>query len=163
MPTLKEAKDKVRELSQKGLDVFGPHDDTAAEMKAALDPIDATSRSGWTRSSTSSPSTSDGSRSWPPRRQPDRGRRQDQGQPNKNSEVPRPQFVESGGYKNLIARGLKGGSWTTGDIELKTLLTEAAGGAATVATPTVLPGVVDIQFQPLTIADLFPQGSRRRR
>jgi HK97 family phage major capsid protein len=69
------------------------------------------------------------------------------------------QFVESAGYKGLIAAGLKGGSWSTGDVEVKTLLSEAAGGAATVATPTVLPGVVDIRFQPLTIADLFAQGT----
>jgi hypothetical protein len=34
MPTLKEAKDKVRELSQKGLDVFRDTTLTAAEMKS---------------------------------------------------------------------------------------------------------------------------------
>jgi hypothetical protein len=42
MPTLKEAKDKVRELSQKGLDVFADTTLTAAEMKNAVDAIDAT-------------------------------------------------------------------------------------------------------------------------
>jgi hypothetical protein len=46
---------------------------------------------------------------------------------------------------------------------VKTLLSEAAGGAATVATPTVLPGVVDIRFQPLTIATCSRRAPRRRR
>lgn len=74
------------------------------------------------------------------------------------------QFVGSDGYKNLISRGLKGGSWSTGQVELKTTLTEGTvaspgPGFAPVATPTVLPGVVDIRFQPLVIADLIPAGT----
>ena len=40
MPTLKEAKDKVREFSQKGLDVFSDTALTAAEMKSRSDSID---------------------------------------------------------------------------------------------------------------------------
>lgn len=74
------------------------------------------------------------------------------------------QFVESSGYKDLVKRGLKGSSWTSGDIELKTTLTEGTvaspgPGFAPIATPVVLPGVTDIKFQPLVIADLIPQGS----
>jgi len=76
------------------------------------------------------------------------------------------QFVESDGYKDQLKRGgFKGGAhWSTGDIELKTTLTEGTvaspgPGFAPVATPVVLPGVVDIKFQPLVIADLIPQGA----
>jgi len=74
------------------------------------------------------------------------------------------QFVGSDGYKKLLGRGLKGGQWSTGDIELKTTLAEGTvaspgPGFAPVATPTVLPGIVDIKFQPLVVADLIPQGT----
>ncbi len=82
------------------------------------------------------------------------------------------QFIESAGYKTLMKHGLKGGSWSTGDIDIKTLYDEASvktllaegtvaapgNGNAPVATPTVLPGLVDIRFYPLTIVDLFPSG-----
>jgi HK97 family phage major capsid protein len=74
------------------------------------------------------------------------------------------QFVESDGYKALIEGGLKGGSWKSPEIELKTTLTEGTTGVpgpgfAFVQTPTVLPGIVDIKFRQLVVADLFPQGS----
>jgi HK97 family phage major capsid protein len=73
------------------------------------------------------------------------------------------QFVESDGYKTLCKRGF-GGEWSSGQVELKTTLTEGTvaspgPGFAPIATPVVLPGVVDIRFQPLVIADLIPQGS----
>lgn len=81
------------------------------------------------------------------------------------------QFIESTGYKALKDRGLKG-NWSTGDIDIKTLYAEAdvktlltegtvaapGPGNAPIATPTVLPGIVDIRFTPLTIVDLFPSG-----
>lgn len=159
MPTLKEAKDKVRELSQKGLDVFSDTGLTAAEMKNKSDAIDADlkkwmaevgdlesvdeRRKSYTAAAGGSTVEDGGS---------------DTGQDYSRKSLGQ-QFVESAGYKNQVARGFKGGSWTTGDVEIKTLLSEAAGGASTVMTPTVLPGVVDIQFQPLTIASLFAQGS----
>lgn len=74
------------------------------------------------------------------------------------------QFVESAGYKNLMQRGLRGGEFNTGQIELKTLLTEGTagspgGGFAPVSIPMRVPGVVDIRLQPLVIADLIPQGT----
>jgi HK97 family phage major capsid protein len=73
------------------------------------------------------------------------------------------QFVESDGYKALCKRGF-GGEWSSGQVELKTTLTEGTvaspgPGFAPIATPVVLPGVVDIRFQPLVIADLIPQGA----
>lgn len=74
------------------------------------------------------------------------------------------QFTGSDGYKNLLKRGLKGGQWSTGSVELKTTLTEGTvaspgPGFAPNAIPTLLPGVVDIRFQELVIADLIPQGT----
>jgi HK97 family phage major capsid protein len=74
------------------------------------------------------------------------------------------QFVESTGYKQFKSLNNKSSSWSTGAVELKTLLAEGTsgtpgGGYAPIQTPTVLPGIVDIRFQPLTIADLFPQGT----
>lgn len=74
------------------------------------------------------------------------------------------QFVGSDGYKKLLGRGLKGGQWTTGDIELKTTLAEGTvaspgPGFAPVSLPTLLPGIVGINFQPLVVADLIPQGT----
>lgn len=81
------------------------------------------------------------------------------------------QFIESAGYKALKERGLNG-NWSTGDIDIKTLYGEAdvktllaegtvaspGPGNAPIATPTVLPGIVDIRFAPLTLVDLFPSG-----
>ena len=57
------------------------------------------------------------------------------------------QFVESQGYKSLIARGLGSGSFSTGPIELETkgTLTTTAGTGLTPAGYT--PGVVQMLFQ----------------
>lgn len=74
------------------------------------------------------------------------------------------QFIKSAGYKNLIDHGLKG-NWSSGDIEVKTTLTEGTAGTPgpgyqnVNASPNVLPGIVDVKFRALTIADLFPQGT----
>jgi hypothetical protein len=54
---------------------------------------------------------------------------------------------------------------TSGDVEIKTTLTEGTAGtngpgyANVTASPQYLPGVVDIKFRALTIADLFPAGT----
>lgn len=74
------------------------------------------------------------------------------------------QFVNSAAYKSLMEHGLKG-NWSSGDVELKTTLTEGTaaspggGYQLTNGVPTVLPGLVDIRFRELTIADLFPSGT----
>ncbi|MGW5720782.1 phage major capsid protein [Amycolatopsis sp. NPDC003865] len=75
------------------------------------------------------------------------------------------QFVKSLGYRNLCEQGLKGGRWTTGDIELKATLTEGTAGAPgggydlVTTPPNVLPGIVDIRFRPLFLEDLLPKGT----
>jgi HK97 family phage major capsid protein len=71
-------------------------------------------------------------------------------------------FVKSDGYKALMDKGLNG-NWTTGSVEIqgKTLLTEASGGAALVGTnqPDIQPGILPKLFQRLTVAQLMAQGS----
>lgn len=75
------------------------------------------------------------------------------------------QFVGSAGYKGMVDHGLKAGSFTSGSVELKNTLNEGTaavpGGGYSPATavPNLLPGVVDIRFQKLTVADLFQSGS----
>lgn len=73
------------------------------------------------------------------------------------------QFVSSANYQALMERGLKG-NWSSGQVEVKTLLSEGTAGTPgpgfpAVMTPQVIPGVVDIRFMALTIADLFPQAA----
>lgn len=75
------------------------------------------------------------------------------------------QFVKSVGYRELVERGLKGGSWSSGDIELKADLSEGTPGAPgpgfdlVTTPPQIVPGIVDIRFRPLLIEDLFPGGA----
>lgn len=158
MPTLKEAQEKVRDLSAKGLEITRSSM-TAAEMKAALDPLDA-DLNKWMDEVKSLQFVEERRKSFMQNSgTPVEDAAADTGAQAATAKSIGQQFVESGGYKNLIQRGLKGGSWSSGDVEIKTLLSESAGAAAAVATPTVLPGIVDIRFQPLTIADLFPQGT----
>lgn len=74
-------------------------------------------------------------------------------------------FVKSNGYRSLVERGLKGGRWTSGDIDLKATLTEGTAGAPgggydlVTTPPNVLPGIVDIRFRPLFLEGLFPTGT----
>lgn len=74
------------------------------------------------------------------------------------------QFVAAKNYQDAVEGGLKG-NWSTGEIELKTTLTEGTAGApgggyqAANSAPTLAPGIVDIRFRELTIADLFPAGT----
>ena len=74
------------------------------------------------------------------------------------------QFVESDAYKALIGGVMKGSSWQSQTVELKTILTEGTtgtpgGGNPFIAIPTVIPGVVDIKLAPLTVADLMPNST----
>ena len=164
MPTLNEAKHKVRELSQKGLDVFSDTSLTAAEMKAASDLIDADLKK-WLGEIKDLESIEEQRKSFLGAQGitiEDAG--QDTGGAQGAAKSMGQQFVESGGYKAFKNLSSKSSNWSTGAVELKTLLAEGTagtpgGGYAPIQTPTVLPGVVDIRFQPLTVADLFPQGT----
>lgn len=164
MPTLNEAKHKVRELSQKGLDVFSDTSLTAAEMKAASDLIDADLKK-WLGEIKDLESIEEQRKSFLGAQGisiEDAGT--DTGAQNATVKTLGQQFVESAGYKSIASSDARSGTWKSGPIEMKTLLAEGTagtpgGGYAPIQTPTVLPGVVDIRFQPLTVADLFPQGT----
>jgi len=157
MPTLNEAKAKVRELSQKGLDLTRDETLTASEMRKQYEAIEVDIKK-WEQEVQDLEYVEEKRKSFTGGA-PVGDAATDTTDRQVGAKSIGQQFVESAGYKSLMQRGLKGGAWTTGDIEIKTLLTEAAGGAANVATPSVLPGVVDIRFQPLTIASLFAQGT----
>ena len=64
----------------------------------------------------------------------------------------------------MVENGFKG-NFTTGDLEVKTVLTEGTAGVPgpgympVAAVPTLLPGIVDLRFRPLVISDLFPGGT----
>jgi HK97 family phage major capsid protein len=156
MSALTEARERVRDLSSKCLDVTESTKMTPAEQRGALDTIEPDLKKwiaevrdlefvaekrrelfgnddGHDAAADSTQETS--TKSW--------------GE----------QFREASGYKNLISRGLSGGSWTSGDVELKTTLTTGAGGASLVATPTVTPGILPVLSPTLTIADLFPSSA----
>ena len=160
MPTLKEAKDKVHELSKKGLEIAESKTLTFAEQKAALDPIETEIKKFMDEieqltfvdekrkafmAAAGNPIEDAGAEN--------SGAGKSIGQ----------QFVQSKGYKDMVAGGLKG-SFKSGDVEVKTTLTEGTPaqpgpGYSPVGQPTVLPGILDIRFHPLTIADLFPGGT----
>lgn len=163
MATLKDAQDKVRELSKKALEVTEDTSLTAAEMKTALDKIEPEIKKNMdeiesllfveNKRKEFAAAT---------------GQDLDQAateQPNMVGKSIGAQFAQSDGYKNLLQRGLKGGAWSSGDVELKTTLTEGTLGSPgpgysnVTAVPMLLPGIVDIRFPELTVSDLFPGGS----
>lgn len=161
MTTLLEAKNKVRELSKKGLEVAESTTMTFAEQKSALDPIEADIKK-WMDEIESLQFVEEKRKSFlaaagnPVDEAPAENR-------NEGAKSIGAQFVKSAGYKNLLASGVKG-NFTSGEIEVKTTFTEGTPGApgpgfSPVGQPTLLPGIVDIKFRPLTISDLFPQGT----
>lgn len=162
MPSLMEAKETVKKLSLDALKVVQATDMTPSEQKSQIDKIEEDLK-------VAQKDVADLEHIEEKRKQflgittEELGSRaQEEGrQKLKSIGV---QFVESDGYKNLVKAGLKGGNWTSGQIEIKTTLSEGTvaspgPGFAPVAIPTLLPGVVDIRFQPLVVADLFPQGT----
>jgi HK97 family phage major capsid protein len=158
---LEEAKNKVRELSLKGLEIAESKTMTFAEQKAALDLIEVDIKK-WEDEVQSLDFV-------------DAKRKQfmaGAGNPidtagdentSGNKSIGQ-QFVESLGYKGLVEAGVKG-NFSTGDVEIKTALTQGTAGAPgpgyspVTALPTLLPGIVDIKLAPLTISDLFPAGT----
>ena len=70
---------------------------------------------------------------------------------------PGDQFIQSKGYKDLLARGLGSGAFSTGQVEVSTkgTLTTTPGTALTPGG--YVPGITEILAQRLYVADLFPQ------
>ena len=77
-------------------------------------------------------------------------------------------IVESDAYKNAVAS--KGGKFSfTSELETKTAVTvdegttiangQLNGAAGVLALPDYLPGIVDLRFAPLAVAQLFAQGA----
>ena len=164
MPTLTEAKEKVKELSTKALAYVEDPNLTNEEKKTYLDKIEPDIKkwedevSDLTRfeeikKKTVGVTLEDGATAG--------GDGVDsQGNPvgAKQFKSLGQQFVEHPAYKAMGAIS-KSGSWQSDAIELKTTLTEASGGAAFTSVPQVLPGIVDLRFQPTTIFDLIPDGT----
>lgn len=171
MPTLLEAKTKVRELATKALQAVEDTSTTQAEKKAFLDQIEPEIKQ-WTEEVQTLERFEDSRKSFLASLQGG-DPAGDNGQVDTKSNQPvaaksyGQQFIESAQYKSLKSGGWHAGSnasWTTGEVEVKDVLSEGTAGAqgpgwATVSTPTVLPGIVDLRFQPLTIAQLIPSGS----
>lgn len=168
MPTLLEAKTKVRELSKKALDTV---EDTAlsnAEKKTVLDTIEPEIKT-WTDEVQTLERFEDSKKNLLATLSPDSDTDPadaDGGEKAWRHKSLGDQFIEHANYKALVEGGIagKGGTWKTGSIELKTALTEGTSGSpgpgyAPIQTPTVLPGITDLRFQPLTVADLFPSGA----
>jgi HK97 family phage major capsid protein len=160
MTTLNEAKNKVRELSKKGLAVAESKTLTFAEQKTALDPIEADIKQ-WMEEIKDLEFVEEKRKSF----------MAGAGNPieEAGAEIKSgaltigQQFVQSKGYKDMVRTGLKG-SFKSGDVEIKTTLTEGTPGApgpgfTPTGQPTVLPGILPILFRPLTISDLFPGGT----
>jgi HK97 family phage major capsid protein len=163
MATLKEAQDKVRELSRKGIEVVDSTSMTPAEQKSALDALDADIKH-WSEEVQSLQFVADKRKSFAAASgqsiEDAAGDNQvDQTAAKSIGE----QFIQSAEYRGLAGR-MKGGAWSSGPIEIKTTFSEGTAGtpgpgySPVSAVPQLLPGIVDIRFRQLLIADLFPQG-----
>ncbi|NNC10691.1 phage major capsid protein [Planctomonas sp. JC2975] len=74
------------------------------------------------------------------------------------------QVVESDGYKSMISKGVQGvqievKAAATIDEGIIPTFSGGAGLAGQLVAPQLLPGIVPLKFQPLTIADLLAQGT----
>lgn len=166
MTKLKDAQDKVRELSQKALDVAentGGIYKSFADQKAALDPLEADIKKYTTEvqeleyieetRKKYAGAGAGGSLDAASEEEREQAVAKSIGQ----------QFVESDGYKSLLERGLKG-NWSSTDVEVKAPLLQGTAGAPSggyqvTNQAAVLPGIVEQKFKQLTIADLFPGGT----
>lgn len=68
------------------------------------------------------------------------------------------QFVSSEQYQSLRDRGLRG-SYTSGQVEVRTLLDSGSGSGGDWIYPDQRPGIQLIRLRRLTVADLIPGGS----
>jgi HK97 family phage major capsid protein len=159
VPTTTEAREKVRELSTKSLEVFSDGKLTTAEKKTQMDAYAADIKK-WTEELADLEHV-DGLR---------KQLNAAAGATSGNEHAPDEravgksigeQFTSSAGFKNAT----KGSRYSTGSIELtqpgvgaKATFTEA-GGAAGLIVPTYLTQAVEILFRRLVMADLYPGGS----
>jgi HK97 family phage major capsid protein len=164
MPSLLEAKDKVRELSAKALTFAEDSKLTAAEKRAKLEQIEPEIKS-WMDEVSNLEYVEDARAKAFGNTEPAKPTtdRTDAGTTKSVGE----QFIESDAYRSLFGgTGLKSGQRPTVSTELgmKTTLSEGTsgtpgGGYSLINTPQVLPGVLPLLYMPLTIADLIPSGA----
>jgi HK97 family phage major capsid protein len=162
MPTLNEARSNVRAFAQKGLDVVNDATLTPAEQKDALDKIDADLKK-WQAEVADLEHVDELRKNFVASTGQPVDTFEENGPATSNdTQITKSlgdQFIESAAYKN------RQGNRLAGSVELKTTLTEGTVGspgpgyAIPNAVPNLVPGIVDIKFQELTIADLFPQGT----
>jgi HK97 family phage major capsid protein len=166
MPSLLEAKDKVRELSAKALTFAEDGDLTAAQKRAKLEEIEPEIKS-WLDEVSNLEYVEDARRKAFGNSDPAEPASVDATNSPQAHKTPGQQFIEADGYRNLFSgKGLKGGQRSTGEFELglKTTIAEGTTGTpgngySLVSTPQVLPGVLPLLYTPLTIADLIPSGA----
>lgn len=158
MPTLAEARDKVRELTTKSLTIYEDAALTTAQKRQQMDALDKDIKK-WTQEvqdlehveeQRKALNTALGN--------------QATGTPAPNEAVVGKsigeQFTSSEGFKNIR----KGGRFSTGGVDLSTpgvgakaTFTEAAGAGGLIV-PQYSQQVVDILFRRLVVADLYPSG-----
>lgn len=164
MPTLNEAQDKVRDLSMKMLGVVEDGQMTVSEKAAKLPQMQedlkvAQKEVADLKAVDEVTAMLRGSGAADAKAEEKRVEEQ------VTSKTLGQQFVEHlKGIQGNFGGSFSGKRFATGQVELKTLISEGSAaspgpGFAPVQTPTVLPGVVQIFRAPLTIADLFPSGS----
>lgn len=68
------------------------------------------------------------------------------------------QFTESAEFKAALAGGGANAIKRMAAVELKTTLTEGSGSGGKLIQPQVLPGIQELLFKRLTVADLIPSG-----
>lgn len=160
---LMEAKDKVRELSKKALEVTENASMTASEQKVELDKLEPEIKT-WCDEVDALQHVENKRKEFLAATGQDVEQAAAEADAKNVRKSLGEQFVESKGYKGLVQNGLKG-NWSSGDIEVKTTLTEGTSGspgpgyAPVTAVPQLQPGIVDIRFAELVIADLFPNGT----
>jgi HK97 family phage major capsid protein len=169
MPTLNEAKDKVRSLAKQALEVVEDTKLTFAEQKKLLQGEDGkggieADLKKWEEEVQSLEFVEEKRAKFLKQSGVHLGDAANDKGGNDGAKSIGAQFVQSAAYKSLIEAGLKG-NFSSGEIEIKTTLTEGTAGTPgggynpVSAVPNLIPGVVDIKFRQLLVADLFSQGT----
>jgi HK97 family phage major capsid protein len=158
MSAVLEAKTAMRQLATKAQEVVTNGDLTQAEKKTALDKIEADIKTHAETVSLHEQANRliEGGESAPEAKGSDRERAEVKsfGQ----------HIVESDGYKSMLNGQSKG---VVVDVKAAATIDEGvipafSGGAGLggqLVAPQLLPGIVPLKFQPLTVADLFASGS----
>lgn len=157
MPTIVEARDKVRELSTKSLDVFQDDKLTTAQKRERMDAYAADIKK-WSEELADLEHVDELRKKLNAAAGATDAGPADEGTVGKSIGE---QFTSSAGFKTAT----KGSRYSTGAIELtqpgvgaKATFTEAAGAAGLIV-PTYQTNVVETLFRRLVVADLYPGGA----